>query len=229
MDPRDYLIPGSRSPALSFVYSAGWLPLMGSSPSGALIYLLGKELTTHFESSFVALYRILHELLQEWCTLLYNFSGGWSPDHFHDIVQDLVHWSNSARKSGCSSSIVAPQVWAASAKCALPPSTICTLPNFWWRPFPDGGRIPMACCLPLACSFLRDFFWSLLKICCQHHGLKGISCLQSELRNFPILRCRHNIPLTTDIISRNPTTLSGPFHWLSPSLQEALLVHVGRE
>ena len=43
-------------------------------------------------------------------TLLYNFSGGWSLDHCHDTVQDLVRWSNSAQKSGCSSSIVAPKI-----------------------------------------------------------------------------------------------------------------------
>ena len=41
---------------------------MGSGPLGAPIYLPGKELTTHCQSSFVALYRILHELLQGWCT-----------------------------------------------------------------------------------------------------------------------------------------------------------------
>ena len=43
---------------------------MESGPSGAPIYLLCKELTTHCQSSFVALYRILHELLQGWCTLV---------------------------------------------------------------------------------------------------------------------------------------------------------------
>ena len=163
-------------------------------------------------------------------TLLYNFSGGWSPDHFHDTVQDLVRWSNSARKSGRSSSIVTPKVGTASAKCALPPSQCARCPISWWCPFPEGGRIPMACCLPLLRSSLRNFCWSLSKLCYQHHGLKGTSCLLSELRYFSVLRVGITFHSERMRSSRNPPTLSDPFHWLSPSLQEVLLlVYVRRE
>ena len=42
MDPCDHLTPDSRALALLFVYSAEWLPSMGSGPSGGPIYLLGK-------------------------------------------------------------------------------------------------------------------------------------------------------------------------------------------
>ena len=103
-------------------------------------------------------------------------------------------------------------------------------PISWWRPFPEEGRIPMACCLPLARSSLSDFFWPLLKLCYQQHGLKGTSCLLSELRYFSILWVDITFHSQRMRSSRNPPTLSDPFHWLSSSLQEALLlVYVGRE
>ena len=103
-------------------------------------------------------------------------------------------------------------------------------PISWWCPFPEGGRIPMACCLPLARSSLRDFCWSLLKLYCQHHGLEGTSCLLSELRYASVLRVGITFHSQRMRSSWNPPTLSDPFHWLSPSLQEALLlVYMGRE
>ena len=102
--------------------------------------------------------------------------------------------------------------------------------NSWWRSFPEGGRIPMACCLPLARSSLRDFCWSLLKLCRQHHGLEGTSCQLSELRYFSVLRVDITFHSQRVRSSRDPPSLSDPFHWFSLSLQEALLlVYVGRE
>ena len=160
-------------------------------------------------------------------TLLYKFSVGWSLDYFRDTVQDLVCWLNSARKSGCSSSIVTPEPPQQNVSCLL--CQYAHRPISWWRPFPEGGRTPRVCCLPLARSSLRDFCWSLLKLCYQQHGLKGTSCLLSELRYFSILRVDITFNLQRMRSSGNPPTLSDPFHWLSPSLQEALLVYAGRE
>ena len=53
----------------------------------------------------------------------------------------------------------------------------------------------MACCLPLTRLSLRDFCWSLLKLCYQNHGLKGTAVRIAVL--FHTLG-RHNIPLTTN-------------------------------
>ena len=125
MDPRDHLTPDSQALALPLVYSAGWLPLMGSGPSGAPIYLLGKELTTHYQSSFVALYRILHELLQGWCTPVLCCIIFLVADHQTTSTTLSRIWciGRTVQKSNCSSSIV-------SAKWALLCSLMCTPPNF---------------------------------------------------------------------------------------------------
>ena len=85
---------------------------------------------------------------------------------------------------------------AASAKCALPHSSICMPPTFLMTSIPEGGRIPMACFfLPLARSSLRGFCWSL---CCQHYGLEGTSLPAVRIAVFFRTSSRHNIPLTTD-------------------------------
>ena len=58
-------------------------------------------------------------------------------------------------------------------------------PISWWCPFPEGGWIPMACCLPLACSSLRDFCWSLL-VCFR-------SLVEEELTYWALLVNLHNL------------------------------------
>ena len=133
----------------------------GCGPSGAPVYLLGKELTTHYQSSFVVLYCILHELLQGWCTLVLCCIIFLVADHRTTSTTLSRIWSNSVWKSGCSSSIVALKVWAASAKCALPPLSICMLPNFLMTSIPWRRLIPNDL-LSLAHLSLRNFCWSLL-------------------------------------------------------------------
>ena len=232
MDSHDHLTPYSRALVLPFVYSAGWLPSRGSGPSEAPIYFLGKELTIHYQSSFVALSRILHELLQGWCT----------PELCYIIFLVADHRTTSATLSRIwclgrtlRESQAVPAILSHPKREPPQQNVACLLrryarrPISWWRQFPEGGRIPIACCLPLARSSLRDFFWSLLKLCCQHHGLEGISCLLSELWYFSVLRVDITFHSQWMRSSRNPPTLSDPFHWFSLSLQEALLVYVGRE
>ena len=194
MDPRDHLTPDSREPALPFVYSAGWLPLMGSGPSGAPIYLPGKELTTHCQSySARALAGIVYS-----GALLNNFSGSWSPDHFHDTVQELVRWSNSARKSGCSSSIVAPKVGAATAKCALPPSTMCTPPNFLMTCIPRRRSNPNGLLFTTSTFVFKGLLLVTVKVMLPTPWLKRHFLLAVKIAVLFHTSGRHNILLTTD-------------------------------
>ena len=222
MDPHDHSTPNSHEPAIPFVYSAGWLLLMGSGSLGAPIYLPGKELTTHCQSSFVALYHILHELLQGWWTPVLCCITFLVADHRTTSMILSRIWC-VGRTLHENQAVLALNVPCLLRRCACRPIS-------WWRPFQEGGQIPMVCCLPLARLSLRDFCWSLLKLCYKHHGLKGTSCLLSELRCFSILRVDITFHSQRMRSNRNPPTLSDPFHWPSPSLQEALLlVYVGRE
>ena len=204
----------------------------GIRPFGAPIYLPGKKLTTHCQSSFVALYRILHKLLQGWCTPVLSCITFLVADHrtASMILSRIWCIGWTLLKSQAVLALLS------HPKCKLPQQNVSCLlrrcarhPISWWCPFPERGRIPMVCCLPLARSSLRDFCWSLSKLCFQYHGLKGTSCLLSELRYFSILRVNITFHSQRMRSSRNPPTLSDPFHWLSLSLQEALLVYVGRE
>ena len=197
MDPRDHLTHDSRAPALLFVYSAGWLPLTGSGPSGAPIYLLGKELTTHYQSSFVVLYRILHELSQGWCTPVLCCIIFLVADH-RTTVQDLVRWLNSARKSGCSNSIVAPKVWAASAKCALPRLSMCTPPNFLMTSIPRRRLNPNGLLFTTSMFVFKGFLLVTFKVMLptpwlRRHFLPAVRIAVSFRTSG-----RHNILLTTD-------------------------------
>ena len=198
MDPRDHSTPDSREPALPFVYSAGWLPLMGSGPLGAPIYLPGKELTTHCLSSFVALYRILHELLQGRCIPVLCCITFLVADHRTTsmILSRIWCVGQTLRKSQAVLALLS------HPKCEPHQQNVpCLLrrcarrPISWWRPFLEGGRIPMACCLPLTHSSLRDFCWSLLKLCYQ---LKRYFLLVVRIAVLFHTSSRHNIPLTTD-------------------------------
>ena len=97
-------------------------------------------------------------------TLLHNFSSGWSLDHFHDTVQDLVHWSNSARKSGCSNSIIAPKVWAASAKCALLRSSMCMPPYFLMTSIPRRTSNPNGLLFTTSIFVFKGFLLVTVKV-----------------------------------------------------------------
>ena len=77
---------------------------------------------------------------------------------------------------------------ATSAKCALSPSLICTPPNFLMTSIPRRRLNPNGLLFTTSTFILRDICWSLLKLCCQHHGLEGTHCLLSELRYFSILQ-----------------------------------------
>ena len=131
-------------------------------------------------------------------TLLYNFSGGWSLDHFYNTVQDLVHWLNSARKSGCSSSIVTPKAKATSAKCALPPASICMPPNFLMMSIPRRRSNPNGLLFTTSPLVFKGFLLVTVKVMLRTPWLR---------RHFlPAFRIAvlfrtlgwHNIPLTTD-------------------------------
>ena len=63
----------------------------------------------------------------------------------------------------------------------------------------------MVCFLPLAHSSLRDFCWSLLKLCYQHHGLKGHFLPAVRIAVLFHTWGRHDIPLTTDEEQREST------------------------
>ena len=158
------------------------------------IYLLGKELTTQYQSSSVALSRIL----QGWCTPVLYFSGGWSPDHFHDTVQDLVRWSNSVRKSGCSSSIIAPKARTASAKCALPLPLICTLPNFLMTSISRRRSNPNGLLFTNGTFVLKGFLLITVKVILPTIWLRRHFLPAVRIVIFFHTSGRHNIPLTTD-------------------------------
>ena len=132
------------------------------------------------------------------CTLLYNFSGGWSPDHFHNTVQDLVRWSNSAQKSGCSSSIVTPNVWATSAKCALPPSSICTPPNFLMTSIPRRRSNSNGLLFTTSTFVFKGFLLVTVKVMLPTPWLKRHFLLAVRIAVVFHTSGRHNIPLTTD-------------------------------
>ena len=131
-------------------------------------------------------------------TLLYNFSGGWSPDHLHDTVQDLVHWSNSVQKSGCSSSIVAPKVWAASTKCALPPLSMCTPPNFLMTSIPRRKSNPNGLLFTTSTFVFKGFLLVTVKVMLPTPWLKRHFLPAVRIAVLFHTSGRHNIPLTTE-------------------------------
>ena len=124
--------------------------------------------------------------------------SGWSPDHFHDTVQDLVRWSNSARKSGCSSSIVAPKVWAASAKCALPPSSMCTSPNFLMTSIPRRRSNPNGLLFTTSTFVFKGLLLVTVKVMLTTPWLKRYFLLAVRIAVLFHTLDRRNIPLTTD-------------------------------
>ena len=174
---------------------------MGSDPLGAPIYLLGKELITHYQSSFVALYRILHKLLQGWCT---------------PVLRCIIFLVANHRTTSTTLSRIWCVGWTLCESQAVPALLLhpkrelpqqnvpCLLrwyarhPISWWRPFPERGRIPMAYCLPLVTFVFKGFLLVTVKVMLPTPWLR---------RHFlPVVRIavlfptlgRHNIPLTTD-------------------------------
>ena len=131
-------------------------------------------------------------------TPMYSFSGGWSPDHFHDTVQDLVCWSNSARKSGCSSSIVAPKARAASAKCALPLSSICTPPNFLMTSIPRRRSNPNGLLFTTSMFVFQGFLLVTVKVMLPTPWLRRHFLHAVRIVVFFRTSGWHNIPLTID-------------------------------
>ena len=183
---------------------------MGLGPSGAPIYLQGKELTTHYQSSFVALYRILHELLQGWCIPVLYCIIFLVADHqtTSTTLSRIWYVCQTLRESQAVLALLLhpkrepPQQ---NVPCLLP--WYARRPISWWYPFPERGQIPMACSLPLARLFLRDFCWSLLKLCCQHHGLEGTSSMDEEqLESTNAIR---SIPLIFTFITGSTSSLCG--------------------
>ena len=130
-------------------------------------------------------------------TLLYNFSGGWSQDYFHDTVQDLVRWSNSAQKSGCSNSIVAPKVWAASTKCSLPRLSMCLPPNFLMTSIPRRLN-PNGLLFTTSMFVFKGFLLVTVKVMLPTPWLKRhfLPAVRIVVRFFT--SGRHNFLLTTD-------------------------------
>ena len=171
---------------------------MGSGPSGAPIYLLGKELTTHYQSSFVALYPILYDLLQGWCTPVLCCIIFLGADHRTTSTTLSRIWCVGRNLSGCSSTIVAPKVWGASAKCALPPSSIYTPPDFLMTSIPRTRSNPNGLLFTTSTFVFKGFLLVTVKVMLPTPWIKRHFLPAVRIAVLFRTSGRQNIPLTTD-------------------------------
>ena len=194
MDPRDHLTPDSREPALPFVYSAGWLPLRGSGPSGAPIYLPGKELTTHCQFNFVALHRILRELLQGWCTPVLCCITFLVADHRTDsmILSRIWCVGRTLRESQAVLALLS------HPKCEPPPSLMCTPPNFLMTSIPKRRSNPNGLLFTTSTFVFKGFLLVTFKVMLPTRWLKRHFLPAVRIAVLFHISGRHNSPLTTD-------------------------------
>ena len=167
---------------------------MGSGASGAPIYLLGKELTTHYQSSFVALYRILPEFLQGWCTPVLCFIIFLVADHWTTSTTLSRIWCvvRTLRESQTVLALLS------HPKRALPRSSMCSPPNFLMTSIPRRRSNHNGFLFTTSTFVFKGFLLVTVKVMLPTPWLR---------RHFlPVVRIavhfrtsgRHNIPLTTD-------------------------------
>ena len=109
-----------------------------------------------------------------------------------------MRWSNSARKSSCSSSIVAAKARAASAKCVLPPSSIYTPPNFLMTSIPRRRSNPNGLLFITSTFVFKGFLLVIVKVMLPTPWLRRHFLPAVRIAVFFHTSDQHNIPLTTD-------------------------------